>query len=173
MKKTKRKRGDRRDGVWLRDLDALHAIVPYLYPNRADNEAFISERIDLGPIKEYLEKKNADNQGEPYKFFQVLVAAIVKTITLRPKMNRFIQGYRIGDGIQGENDIFPGDIHLLCQFFDGRFPLMGIDKSFFGLQCPICRVPHGTGYPDGTVIPQIAPYFTDNHWHGIGGEPYI
>ena len=95
MKKTKRKRGDRRDGVWLRDLDALHAIVPYLYPNRADNEAFISERIDLGPIKEYLEKKNADNQGEPYKFFQVLVAAIVKTITLRPKMNRFIQGYRI------------------------------------------------------------------------------
>lgn len=95
MKKAKRKRGDRRDGVWLSDLDALHAVVPYLYPNRADNEAFISERIDLEPINKYLEKKNAGNQGEPYKFFQVLVAAIVKTITLRPKMNRFIQGYRI------------------------------------------------------------------------------
>ena len=95
MDKIKRKRGDRRDGVWLRDLDALHTIMPYIYPNRADNEAFISERIDLEPINRYLEEKNRNNEGEPYKFFQVLIAALVKTITLRPKMNRFIQGYRI------------------------------------------------------------------------------
>ena len=95
MDKKKRKRGDRRDGVWLRDLDALHTIMPYIYPNRADNEAFISERIDLEPIKRYLEEKNKNNEGEPYKFFQLLIAALVKTITLRPKMNRFIQGYRI------------------------------------------------------------------------------
>ena len=95
MDKKKRKRGDRRDGVWLRDLDALHTIMPYIYPNRADNEAFISERIDLEPIKRYLEEKNRNNEGDPYKFFQVLIAALVKTITLRPKMNRFIQGYRI------------------------------------------------------------------------------
>ena len=95
MDKKKRKRGDRRDGVWLRDLDALHTIMPYIYPNRADNEAFISERIDLEPINRYLEEKNRNNEGEPYKFFQLLIAALVKTITLRPKMNRFIQGYRI------------------------------------------------------------------------------
>ena len=95
MDKIKRKRGDRRDGVWLRDLDALHTIMPYIYPNRADNEAFISERIDLEPINRYLEEKNKNNEGEPYKFFQLLIAALVKTITLRPKMNRFIQGYRI------------------------------------------------------------------------------
>ena len=95
MDKKKRKRGDRRDGVWLRDLDALHTIMPYIYPNRADNEAFISERIDLEPINRYLEEKNKNNEGEPYKFFQLLIAALVKTITLRPKMNRFIQGYRI------------------------------------------------------------------------------
>lgn len=95
MEKLKRKRGDRRDGIWLRDLDALHTIMPYIYPNRADNEAFISERIDLEPINRYLEEKNRGNDGEPYKFFQLLIAALVKTITLRPKMNRFIQGYRI------------------------------------------------------------------------------
>lgn len=93
--KRKKKRGDRRDGVLLRDLDPLHAFVPYLYPNRADNEAFISERIPLDKINEYLAEKNKDNPEEPYKFFHVLIAAIVKTITLRPKMNRFIQGYRM------------------------------------------------------------------------------
>ena len=32
---------------------------------------------------------------DPYKLFHVLLAAIVKTLTLRPKMNRFIKGYRI------------------------------------------------------------------------------
>ena len=92
MEKTKRKRGDRRDGVWLKDLDALHTIMPYLYPNRADNEAYISERIDLEPINRYLEEKNKNNEGNPYKFFQVLIAALVKTVTLRPKMNRCVQG---------------------------------------------------------------------------------
>ena len=30
-----------------------------------------------------------------YKLFQIIVAAFVKTITLRPKMNRFIKGYRV------------------------------------------------------------------------------
>ena len=95
MKKKKKRWGDRRDGVWLRDLDAMHAFTPYLYPNRADNEAFICERIDLENINRYLEKKNQNNPTDEYKLFHVIQAALVKTITLRPKMNRFIQGYRV------------------------------------------------------------------------------
>ena len=92
MDKPKKKRGDRRDGVWLSDLDPLHIIMPYLYPNKADNEAFISETIDLENIKQYLKNKNAQlpEGEEPCKMFYVLLAALVKTITLRPKMNRFI-----------------------------------------------------------------------------------
>ncbi len=94
MEKTKKRRGDRRDGVWLRDMDALHVIMPYLYPNKADNEAFIMEDIPLEPIENYLAARNANLAAgeEEYKLFHVLVAAFVKTITLRPKMNRFIKG---------------------------------------------------------------------------------
>lgn len=92
--KRKKKRGDRKDGVWLKELDAMHAFTPYLYPNRADNEAFISERIDLENINRYLEKKNEGITEDPYKLFHIVIATIVKAITLRPKMNRFIQGYR-------------------------------------------------------------------------------
>ena len=95
MSKFREKRGDRRDGVWLKNLDPMHAFVPYLYPNRADNEAFISERIDLENINRYLAEKNKDNPEEPLKLFHVILAAIVKTITLRPKMNRFIKGGRM------------------------------------------------------------------------------
>lgn len=95
MKTKKRdKFGDRRDGVWIKETDPMHAFMPYLYPNRADNEAFISERIDLENINRYIEKKNEEGPEEPYKLFHILLAAIVKTLTLRPKMNRFIKGYR-------------------------------------------------------------------------------
>ncbi|MFQ9893865.1 MAG: hypothetical protein ACLRWH_12075 [Emergencia sp.] len=69
--------------------------MPYIYPNRADNEAFISERIDLTRINAYLEEKNSANPELKYKLFQILVAAFVKTVTLRPKMNRFVKGGRI------------------------------------------------------------------------------
>ena len=82
--------GDRKDGVLLRDLDGLHFITPIIYPNRADNEAFISERIDLTAIDEYLAKKNAENPEYHYSLFQLLVCAALKTVTLRPKLNRFI-----------------------------------------------------------------------------------
>ncbi len=94
MEKTKKKPGDRRDGTWLRDVDAMHVIMPYLYPNKTDNEAFIMEDIPLQPIEDYLAARNAKlaEGEEEYKLFHVLLAAFVKTITLRPKMNRFIKG---------------------------------------------------------------------------------
>ena len=87
---TKKRLGDRRDGVLLRELDSLHYITGIIYPNRCDNEAFISERIDLTNINAYLQKKNADNPEYKYNLFQLIVTALLKTITLRPKMNRFI-----------------------------------------------------------------------------------
>ena len=85
-----RKLGDRKDGKLLRDLDGLHFITPIIYPNRCDNEAFISERIDLSNINAFLAKKNAEHPEARYSLFQLLVTAALKTITLRPKLNRFI-----------------------------------------------------------------------------------
>lgn len=86
----KRKPGDRKDGRLLRELDSMHYIVPLIYPNRCDNEAYISETVDLTAINTYLAAKNADGPDYPYTLFHLIVAAMVKTVTLRPKMNRFI-----------------------------------------------------------------------------------
>lgn len=86
----KRRFGDRRDGVLLRNIDSMHFIMPLIYPNRCDNEAFISERIDLTNANEWLAAQNAKNPEYKYNLFQLIVTAMLKTITLRPKMNRFI-----------------------------------------------------------------------------------
>lgn len=87
---ARRRMGDRRDGRLLRELDSLHFVTGVIYPNRCDNEAYITERIDLTNINAYLEKKNAGNDDYKYNLFQLIVTALVRTLTLRPKMNRFI-----------------------------------------------------------------------------------
>lgn len=91
----KRRFGDRKDGVLLRDLDSMHFIVPLIYPNRCDNEAYVAERIDLTGLNAYLAEKNQAGDVFPYTMFHIIVTALVKALTLRPKMNRFIANKNI------------------------------------------------------------------------------
>ncbi len=85
-----KKWGDRRDGTLLRNIDSMHYIMPLMYPNRCDNEAFMHVRVDLTNATAYLEKKNTGDIPYRYNLFQMVVTAILKTITLRPELNRFI-----------------------------------------------------------------------------------
>ncbi len=88
--KTRRRPGDRKDAKLVRKLDGIHLIIPLIHPNRCDNEAFVSERIDLTNINAYLEKLNQDGPEFKYTLFHLIVTAIIRTITQRPLMNRFI-----------------------------------------------------------------------------------
>ena len=81
--------GDRKDAALLRNADSMHFIMGVVYPNRPDNEAYISERIDLTAINEYLKKKNYEGIDFKYTMFHVILTGLLKTITLRPKLNRF------------------------------------------------------------------------------------
>ncbi len=96
-KDIKRKRGDRKDGYLVKETDPLHAIAPYILPNRADNEAVLTEIVDMTNVIEYINKKNSDNPEFKYTFFHFICAALAKTIVLRPKMNRFYSGHRLYD----------------------------------------------------------------------------
>ncbi len=97
MKEQKRRFGDRKDGYRVRNLDSMHAIAPLIMPQRTDNEAVMNEVFDITALKDYLEKKNADSPEFKYTFFHVILAAIAKTIVLRPRLNRFYQGSKLFD----------------------------------------------------------------------------
>ena len=86
---------DRFDGRYLKDIDSMHFIMPFMFPNRCDNEAFFSFRIDLSAVDEYIAKKNADNPDYRYNLFQCLIAATLKTITLRSKLSIFIHNRKM------------------------------------------------------------------------------
>lgn len=95
MANEKKKWGDRKDGIWMKDIPAMNRIMPSLMPNRADNEAHISIDIDARPLNAYLEKVNEGRTEDKYTFFHLISAAIGKAFVLRPKMNRFIVGSKM------------------------------------------------------------------------------
>ena len=95
MERVKRKWGDRKDGIWLKDLPAMNRIMPGIMPNRADNEAHINVEVDLRPLDAYLAQKNQGRTEDKYTYFHVISAAIAKAFVLRPRMNRFICNKRI------------------------------------------------------------------------------
>ena len=86
---------DRNDGYYLKNIDSMHVIMPYVMPQRIANEAVLKETVDISAIEEFIAKKNADGPDFKYTFFHVICAALAKTFILRPKMNYFVDGYRM------------------------------------------------------------------------------
>ena len=91
----KKDRRDRYDRIFLKNLDSMHVIMPYIMPRRCDNEAVLDVVIDITAVNEYLARKHAGSPDFKYTWFHVIAAALAKTIILRPKMNWFISGYRM------------------------------------------------------------------------------
>lgn len=89
------KKGDRKDAYLIQDADPLHMFMPYLLLGRTDNEALLNDEFDLTETLRYIEEKNASDPDFKYTIFHVVLAALAKTIYLRPSMNRFVQGHRL------------------------------------------------------------------------------
>jgi len=87
--------GNRFDATYLNNVDSMHFIMPFMYPDRCDNEAFFSFRIDLTNVNAYIRQKNADNPDYKYNLFQCLIAAALKTITLRSRLSIFIHNRKM------------------------------------------------------------------------------
>lgn len=90
-----RKRGDRRDGTWVKDAPGLNVLMASLYPNRTDCEVYLNEEIDVTELLKYIEEKNGAKDACRLTLFHCFVAMMARLLTERPYLNRFIQGRRI------------------------------------------------------------------------------
>jgi hypothetical protein len=86
----KRRIGDRSDGTQIRDIDAMHYVMPLMYPNRCDNEAYMKISVDISKTEEYIKRYNEAHPDNRIAIFDIIIAAMLKTLRLRPQMNRFI-----------------------------------------------------------------------------------
>lgn len=88
-----RRRGDRYDGRLLRSLDPFYLVTPFIMRSRVDAQDYFSEEIDVGPAEAWL--RDARARERPVGFLHLLVAAYVRTLSQKPRLNRFVAGQRI------------------------------------------------------------------------------
>ena len=90
----KRRWGDRRDGRRVK-APGLQTIMAYLFPKRTDCEVYLNDTFDATELMAYLERKNAEHPEYKTTIFHCFVTVLARMLRERPKMNRFIQGYRM------------------------------------------------------------------------------
>ncbi len=91
----KKRRGDRRDGRWIRDIDGFHAVMMNLFPNRTEAEIYSKEQFDVTALLQLVQDRNKENPEVQTKVFHAFVAAIAKTLWHREMLNRFVAGRRM------------------------------------------------------------------------------
>lgn len=96
---------DRSDGKKIRQRHPLNAIMPYMMPGRNESAVYYERQLDMENALRHIKAKNnalrklgddaeperADIEGN-YSLFALVLAAAVRTIALRPELNRFIHG---------------------------------------------------------------------------------
>ena len=97
----KRRFGDRHDGRRLRSLDPFFKIIPYIMRSRIDSQIFFEEKIDITHAEAYLRKRNRSSKTR-LSMLHIFMAAAVRTLALRPALNRFVAGQKL----YARNDIF-------------------------------------------------------------------
>lgn len=85
---------DRKDGIYIKPTDAIHAIVPYLMETRTEAEVYSNRTLDVTNLKKWIDKKNKKLDFK-MTYFHALSSAFVKAVYNRPLMNRFVQGHRL------------------------------------------------------------------------------
>lgn len=88
----KRRLGDRSDGYRLRKADPFFRIIPHIMPTRNDSQVFFEERVYLEDTKELIQRLRKD--GYRVGFLHIVIASLVRVISQKPKINRFVVGKR-------------------------------------------------------------------------------
>lgn len=89
----KRRFGDRRDGWRLKKVDPFFRIIPHIMKERSDAQVFFSEEIDLEETLKFI--RELRREGYKVGFLQVVIAAMVRVISQKPKINRFVCGKKV------------------------------------------------------------------------------
>ena len=88
----------RPDGDLVKDVPPYRRMMPLLMRRRGDATVFFEQHIDAEPALAYLERTNG-SRGPPggvkLTFQHLLMAAIVRTLVERPRLNRFTMGGRL------------------------------------------------------------------------------
>lgn len=87
--------GLRPDGKKIRKLDPVQKIMPHIMSTRNDSENTCKYEVDCAPLDAFIKKER--EKGNHYTYMHLVIAALVRLIALKPRLNRFIMNGRIFD----------------------------------------------------------------------------
>lgn len=85
---------DRREGRQLRSLPAFSRMAPYVMRRRSEACCTLCDSVEVTEIEKWLREKHSEGWSE-LNFLHLLTAAYVRTVSMRPGINRFVAGRRI------------------------------------------------------------------------------
>lgn len=83
----------RNDATFVADIASYKKIFPYIMKKRTESLVYLDITIDLTRTLQFVKEFNkTENNGcdHQLRVFEVIVASIMRTIAIRPYMNRFI-----------------------------------------------------------------------------------
>jgi hypothetical protein len=85
--------GFRSDGKRIKTIDPLMKLTPHVMPDRNDSQVMTMYEVDCKGMDEYIFAKRKENIHLTY--MDIMIAAIVRTLAMRPRLNRFIMNGRV------------------------------------------------------------------------------
>ncbi len=64
--------------------------MPYLMRARNESAVYFAKDIDVENAMRYVHRRNAEEGGSRFSLFGLILAAAVRTLALKPRMNRFV-----------------------------------------------------------------------------------
>ncbi|MBN2659366.1 MAG: 2-oxo acid dehydrogenase subunit E2 [Spirochaetales bacterium] len=83
----------RKDGQLIdKEIPIFNRMIPYLMRGRNESMITLSESLIMTGTLKYISENRDGNGQKRYNYFEILIAAVMKTINEFPHMNRFIMG---------------------------------------------------------------------------------
>ncbi|MBE6586445.1 MAG: hypothetical protein E7645_08030 [Ruminococcaceae bacterium] len=92
--KRKKRFKDRKEGRYLRTINAMNKFMPFIMPQRCDALNSFAETMDVTRADAFVKDMIAAGY-ENFSFLHVMLAAYVRTVSQKPGINRFVSGQRI------------------------------------------------------------------------------
>ena len=80
--------GYRSDGKKVKNIPPFFKLIPHIMKKRNDSQVYYSEDISITALDEYIDKKA--EQGIKLSYMSIIYAALIRLISQRPKLNRFV-----------------------------------------------------------------------------------
>lgn len=84
---------NRYDGRRITDIDPIQKIMPYVMKTRTDSMNMFEDAIPCEAMDDYIASRKAD--GLELSYMHILIAAMVRMLAIRPRLNRFVMNGKI------------------------------------------------------------------------------